>query len=111
MTDEELRRELVHFARRILDLDARGRLLASPADLQTVMGELRRRLFEFEVRFAAELEPEGDSEGVVREAREAEASLRRSLEPPPGQDPGDSAPDASSRNNEDLDLPPEPPEP
>lgn len=85
MNADELRADLVRFAHRILELEARGRLLASPADLQTVLGELRRRLFEYEVRFSGTRLPPGTAPGsddaarVVREAREAEAELLRSL--------------------------------
>ncbi len=62
---ESLRTDLVRFARGILERDAAGRLLDSPADLQTVLGELRRRLFAYEVRFASPppedgWRPEGD---------------------------------------------------
>lgn len=56
---EALCTDLVRFARGILERDAAGRLLDSPADLQTVMGELRRRLFAYEVRFAAPPSDEG----------------------------------------------------
>jgi hypothetical protein len=93
-TGEELRAELVRFARRLLELEEAGRLLDSPADLQTVLGELRRRLFAWEVRKSAELgsgprEPGTvDSDEVVREAREAEDALRRELDAEAGgEDP------------------------
>lgn len=91
---EELRAELVRFARRLLELEEAGRLLDSPADLQTVLGELRSRLFAWEVRRAAELgrgprvPGSVDSGEVVREAREAEEALRRALDADPdGPDP------------------------
>jgi hypothetical protein len=96
---EELRAELVRFARRVLRLEEEGRLLSSPADLQTVLGELRRRLFEWEVRRAAELGGQegvpgaGDSEQVVREAQEAEEALRRDLDRSEGPDGADGAGD------------------
>ncbi len=85
---DELRGELVRFARRVLALEAEGRLLDSPADLQTVLGELRRRLFAWEIRRATELreareaaeERMAASDQVVRDAREAEEALRRLLE-------------------------------
>ncbi|TVP50016.1 MAG: hypothetical protein EA350_01125 [Gemmatimonadales bacterium] len=85
-SEEELRAELLRFARKILRLEEEGRLLSSPADLQTVLGELRRRLFEWEVRRAAELgimesrSRGSDSDQIVREAREAEEQLRRDLD-------------------------------
>jgi hypothetical protein len=92
-SEDELRAELLRFARRILRLEDEGRLLASPADLQTVLGELRRRLFEWEVRRASELggaasgAPGRSSDQVVREALEADEELRRKLDrqgdPPP----------------------------
>lgn len=85
-TAEELRAELMRFARRVLELEEAGRLLDSPADLQTVLGDLRRRLFAWEVRRSAELGPgprapgSVDSDEVVREAREAADALRRELD-------------------------------
>jgi hypothetical protein len=97
-SEEELRAELVRFARRVLRLEEEGRLLSSPADLQTVLGELRRRLFEWEVRRAAELGGQegisgvGTSEQVVREAQEAEEALRRDLDGPDRPD-GTTDPD------------------
>mgnify|MGYP007032587381 CR=1 FL=1 len=83
-----LREALVRFARRILSMEEEGRLLASPGDLQVVLGELRRRLFEWEVRQAtgirdARRDAQGagtDGNRVVAEAREAEEALRRLLE-------------------------------
>jgi len=94
---EELRAELVRFARRLLELEEAGRLLDSPADLQTVLGELRSRLFAWEVRRSAELgrgprvPGSVDSGEVVREAREAQDALRRELDADtdgPDQEPG-----------------------
>jgi len=83
---EELRAELVRFARRLLELEETGRLLDSPADLQTVLGELRSRLFAWEVRRTSDLGRDPrvpgsvDSSKVVREAREAADALRRELD-------------------------------
>jgi uncharacterized alpha-E superfamily protein len=77
----------VRFARRLLELEETGRLLDSPADLQTVLGELRSRLFAWEVRRTSDLlgrDPRVpgsvDSSKVVREAREAADALRRELD-------------------------------
>jgi len=53
----ELERDLIAFARSILEMEAEDRLLRSPADLQTVMGELRQRLFAWEIRHAEALRP------------------------------------------------------
>jgi hypothetical protein len=93
---DDLRGDLVRFARKVLALEAEGRLLDSPADLQTVLGELRRRLFAWEVRRASEIrEAREAAEGaadtssrVVREAREADEALRRTLDDPGEDDPG-----------------------
>jgi hypothetical protein len=91
-SERPLRDDLVHFARRVLRLDEEGRLLEAPADLQTVLGELRRRLFEWEVRRATELRDARESGGgetsarVVREARESEREFRDAL---PGERPPD----------------------
>ena len=45
-----LRGDLVAFARLLLRLEREGTLLESPADLQRLLGELRRKIFAFEVR-------------------------------------------------------------
>ena len=45
-----LRGDLVAFARLLLRLDREGALLESPAELQRLLGELRRKIFAFEVR-------------------------------------------------------------
>jgi hypothetical protein len=101
-SEEELRAELLRFARGILRLEEEGRLLASPADLQTVLGELRRRLFEWEVRRAAELggaatgAAGGSSDQVVREALEAEDAFRRNLDGQDGRDEPDRPDDQES---------------
>jgi len=47
---EQLRDDLVAFATLILRLDAEDGVLTSPADLQSLLGELRRKLFAYEVR-------------------------------------------------------------
>jgi hypothetical protein len=98
-SEHRLREDLVRFARRILRLDEEGRLLDAPADLQTVLGDLRGRLFEWEVRRATELRDArdaGDSDAstrVVREALEGEQEFRDSL-------PGDPPPDAEQETPE-----------
>ncbi len=97
--ERALREELVRFARRILHLEEEGRLLDSPADLQVVIGELRRRLFEWEVRRATELRDARSREGatdpdrVVREAQARDQALRdelggESTDEPDGPDEG-----------------------
>lgn len=108
ISEDRLRADLVRFAELVIRLDRDDALLVSPADLQTLLGELRRKLFAWEIRCSRHLDPEssegdesalsgtddgGDTpEGgggqasalrIVREAMEREAELRREL----GSDP------------------------
>jgi len=50
ISEARLRGDLVAFARLLLRLERDGVLLKSPADLQRLLGELRRKIFAFEVR-------------------------------------------------------------
>ncbi len=99
---ELVREQLVRTARLILRLDDEGELLREAPRLQKLLGDLRQRLFAYEVRGAAELGPEEDSPEeqdaaeedplleeslrVVREAMERQQELREELE-------GDDLPD------------------
>lgn len=47
---ERLRTDLVRFAELLLRLDKEDGLLTSPADIQRILGELRQKLFAWEVR-------------------------------------------------------------
>jgi hypothetical protein len=84
--DEELARELKEELRRladiILDLEAKGQLLADAPRLLKLLGDARSRIFAYEVRFmrsrpesAKPVTPATESERVVDEAiqRELEA--------------------------------------
>lgn len=108
---EEVRRQLVHVARLILRLEEEGDLLREAPRLQQLLGDLRQRLFAYEVRCAAKLGPEeepreeneketGDdvedpvlreSLRVVREALERQEELLDELESgiPPEDDEED----------------------
>jgi len=83
---EALRASLLRTARLIERLEADGTLLENPGDLQAIFGELRRRLFEWELRgLPPRPEPDPEEEGtaeslrIVREAEAARESLLRSL--------------------------------
>lgn len=94
---EDLKQHLVRIARLILRLEEDDMLLQEAARLQKVFGDLRQKLFAYEIRSAADLAPpqEGseDEEGerepidplleeshrIVREAREREEELRDEL--------------------------------
>jgi len=85
ISESRLRADLVAFAQLILRLDAENGVLASPADLQRLIGDLRQKLFAYEVRTSrlATDPPEGlpvlDSPST-RAVREAEDPvLRESL--------------------------------
>ena len=62
---EALLREL---AQRIRALDAAGRLLAEPAELQRLLGEARSELFHYEVRCTYDTPEVADSRRIVAEA-------------------------------------------
>lgn len=50
ISGEELRADLLRFSELIHRLEAEGTLLRSAAELQTVLGHLRQKLFAWEVR-------------------------------------------------------------
>lgn len=68
---EEVRRETIRVAKLILRLDDDGELLREAPRLQKLLGDLRQRLFAYEVRCAADLGPRDD------DAREDDAPRRR----------------------------------
>jgi hypothetical protein len=64
ISPDRLRADIVAFAQLILRLDAEDGVLASPAELQRLLGDLRQKLFAYEVRssrFGREA-PESDAE-------------------------------------------------
>lgn len=73
---EELRRQLVRVAELILRLDDENELLRAAPRLQKLLGDVRQRLFAYEVRSAANLGPEDD------EAREEETTSPEDLDDP-----------------------------
>lgn len=104
-----LRTHLVRLARLILELERDGALLREAPRLQKVLGDLRQRLFAYEVRGTADLDateapdadadrdPAGDDRDsaveeslrIVREALEREEELRDELEGEPPEDHDD----------------------
>lgn len=95
---EEVRRQMVRVARLILRMEEEGRLLREAPRLQKLLGDLRQRLFAYEVRCTAELgtpdaraedgrtEPEevddpllSESLRVVQEALERQQELTEEL--------------------------------
>lgn len=95
---EQVRRHLVRVARLILRMDSEDRLLREAPRLQKLLGDLRQRLFAYEVRCTADLGPkedetsqepdeEGEEEGplseslrIVREALKRQRELSEELE-------------------------------
>ncbi len=107
---DRLRADLKRFAELLLRLDEEDGLLTSPSDLLTIMGELRQKLFAYEVRCSHLLgtgeasassderatdastsasEAESESRRIVREARERHKEMIREWSPPPDGDTDD----------------------
>ncbi|TVR62969.1 MAG: hypothetical protein EA422_10385 [Gemmatimonadales bacterium] len=59
ISGEQLRADLLHFSELLKRLDGEGALLRSAAELQVVLGQLRQKLFAWEVR-ASLLPDEGE---------------------------------------------------
>jgi hypothetical protein len=64
ISEERLRADLVRFAELLLRLEEEGGLLVSPADLQKILGELRQKLFAWEIRCTRHLGQGGDTEAA-----------------------------------------------
>ena len=77
---EKLRQSLLRLARLIRKLDQQGRLLESTPDLIRLMGNLRAKLFEYEVRHTARLLPEPSEPPEVLEAQRIVEEAARALE-------------------------------
>lgn len=97
---EDVRRETVRIAKLILRLEEDGELLREAPQLQKLLGDLRQRLFAYEVRCAADLGPQDEAHDeeatettedpddplveeslrVVEEALERQEELREELE-------------------------------
>jgi hypothetical protein len=84
ISEERLRADLVRFAELLLRLEEEGGLLVSPADLQKIMGELRQKLFAWEIRCSRHLGQGDDTDAAGEDGR------------PAGEGAGE-APDASIR--------------
>lgn len=79
---ETLRADLLHFAALVQRLDREDRLLDGIPRLLKLLGDLRQKLFAYEVRATARLQPrQADEPPEVREARRIiEEALRREQE-------------------------------
>lgn len=91
VTPDQLRADLRHFADLIVKLDAENGLLEAAPQLLKVLGDLRAKIFAYEVRFTGRLSTIEDEPPEIREsrriieeatqrAREAEEEWRRSQE-------------------------------
>ncbi len=83
----QLRADLLRFSELILTLEREGRILRSAAELQHLLGELRQKLFAWEVR--ASLDPEAPLEqeadevpGTEGSQSHAERGASRRTDPP-----------------------------
>lgn len=105
ISDTRLRYEVQRFARILQRMEEEGEVLDRTADILTLLGELRRMVFAWEVRctFEGQEEPrevearegssdETASERVVREAREQESEFLGGL-PAPSPEDEDGPPD------------------
>lgn len=85
ITPDQLRSDLVAFARLILRLDREDGVLASPAEIQRILGELRQKLFAYEIRATptGREDPEaGDDSSAPpsgRASEESDPAVRESL--------------------------------
>jgi hypothetical protein len=114
ITPDRLRKDLVAFAELLLRLDREDGLLRAAAEVQRLIGDLRQKLFAYEVRYSRLLPertgPEGkgdtteerdlaaeedpvvkESLRVIREALRREEDMLREWEgiPPPEEDQDD----------------------
>jgi hypothetical protein len=85
ITPERLRADLRRFAQLVLRLDEEGRLLEGTPRVMKMMGDLRQKLFAYEVRGAGRLAPsepevDPDSPEVQDSLRIVEEALRRARE-------------------------------
>jgi hypothetical protein len=108
ISPERLREDLVAFAKAILRRDREGGILESPADLQRMLGDLRQKIFAYEVRASrfdqepvdptrpgTASNPQGDdslirlSLKVVREAMRRSEEMEKEWRGPPPDDDDD----------------------
>ena len=64
----ELERLLRSLAERIRELDAAGRLLANPAELTKLIGDVKSELFHYEVRATYDTPEVAESRRIVNDA-------------------------------------------
>lgn len=80
---DDLKADLRRFAELILRLDAEDRLLEATPRLLSVLGDLRLKIFAYEVRVTGRLAPEPEeSEEDAEVRRIIEEAIRRTLEAP-----------------------------
>lgn len=77
---KELRQQLIDLARAIIELEEQGDLLEATPELIKVMGDLRSKLFEYEVRFTGRLFGDEDDLPEVLEAQRIVDEAARRLE-------------------------------
>src|SRR3989304_3992906 len=84
---EELLRRL---AARILELDRDGRLLANPAELLQIIGDVRSELFTYEVRVTFDTPEIAEHRRIVAESMQSESGEWQRTEWKPGEDEPES---------------------
>ena len=78
---DELAADLRRFAELILRLDSEGRLLEAAPNLLRILGDLRAKIFAYEVRATDRLAARLEEPEEVREARRViEEAIRRARE-------------------------------
>jgi len=97
VSPDDLRADLRHFADLIARLDRDGRLLEAAPHLLKVLGDLRAKIFAYEVRFTRNLAPPDNtgenaqtdmSKKVIEEAVEREREAEQEWRRPPDFGPG-----------------------
>ncbi|HEX7089025.1 MAG TPA: hypothetical protein VF192_02745 [Longimicrobiales bacterium] len=78
---DELAADLRRFAELLLRLDSEGRLLEAAPNLLRILGDLRAKIFAYEVRATGRLAARAEEPEDVREARRViEDAIRRARE-------------------------------
>lgn len=72
-----LRADLKHFADLILQLDQEGKLLDATPRLLGVLGELRAKLFAYEVRATGRLLPRPETDDIAEARKIVEEAIAR----------------------------------
>ena len=92
----ELRRELLQLADLIQRLEESGELLQASPELIRIMGNLRSKLFEYEVRHTGRLLPKPTDAPEVLEAQRIVEDAARRMEEEERSWKGDWSPSADS---------------